>query len=282
LPKLQAAAAFSRLSQPRRLRPAKRFALLTAILCAQWLACSPRKPPSKPTPAKPEIVVAAAISLREAFLEMGQTFQKQTGTTVHFSFGASGELEKQIEAGAPIDIFASAGEREMAELQAKGLIQVSSRADLARNSLVLVVPADSKLRLSSFPALAGKAVKRVAIGNPRTVPAGYYAQQLLRNLHLWDPLEPRLIPAENVRQVLDYVMREEVDAGIVYATDVAIAHGKVKVRAVAPEGKYGPILYPIAILQQASNHRAAQRFESLVLGSEGQRILAQYGFRNTR
>jgi molybdate transport system substrate-binding protein len=278
----QAAAAVSGLPKSRRFRRARRLALLAGILCAGLSACSPQTPPSKPAPEKRPIVVAAAISLREAFLETGQAFQKQTGTIVHFSFGASGELEKQIEAGAPFDIFASAGEREMAELQAKGLIQVSSRADFARNSLVLVVPTDSKLRLSSFPALAGKEVKRVAIGNPRTVPAGYYAQQLLRSLQLWDALEPRLVPAENVRQVLDYVMREEVDAGIVYATDVAIAHGKVKVRVHAPEEKYGPILYPIAILEQASNNRAARNFERLVLGSEGQSILAKYGFRNTR
>lgn len=258
------------------------MALLVWTFCVGLVACSTRTPRPKPQPEKNEIVVAAAISLREAFLGLGRTFHEQTGANVHFSFGASGELEKQIEAGAPIDIFASAGEREMAELQAKGLINVPSRADFARNSLVLVAPADSKLGLASFPALAQPRVKRVAIGNPRTVPAGYYAQQLLRSLELWDRLEPRLVPAENVRQVLDYVMRGEVDAGIVYSTDVAIAHGKVKVAAEAPQGKYGPILYPIALLQQASANAAAHRFESMALGSEGQRILAQYGFRSTR
>ncbi len=261
-------------------RDAPQRALLVTLLGAVCFACSPRKPAPQPAPEKNEIVVAAAISLREAFLEIGQTFQKQTGTTVRFSFGASGELEKQIEAGAPVDLFASAGEREMAQLQAKGLIDMASRADFARNSLVLVVPADSKLRLRNFSALAGKEVQHVAIGNPQTVPAGYYARQLLRSLKLWEPLQPRLVPAENVRQVLDYVMREEVDAGIVYSTDVAIAHGKVKVAAAAPEGKYGPILYPIAILQPAASNRAAHRFENLVLGAEGQNILAKYGFRN--
>lgn len=274
-------------AEPRRLREAVRrlewrTALVAAFLVASLVACAPRKHPSKPTPEKHEIVVGAAISLREAFLEIGQAFKKKTGTTVHFTFGASGVLEKQIEAGAPVDVFASAGEREMAELQGKGLIQISSRADFARNALVLVAPADSKLRLRSFASLSDKEVKRVAIGNPRTVPAGFYAQQLLRTLNLWETLEPKLIPSENVRQVLDYVMRGEVDAGIVYSTDVAIAHGRVKVCAEAPKGKYGPILYPIAILQTAANNLMAHRFESMVLGAEGQTILAKYGFRNTR
>jgi molybdate transport system substrate-binding protein len=259
-----------------------RPAFLAALLVTSVVACSPRKHPPQPAPEKREIVVGAAISLREAFLEIGQAFQKQTGTTVRFSFGASGVLEKQIEAGAPLDVFASAGEREMAELQGKGLIQISSRADFARNTLVLVAPVDAKLRLPSLAALAGNEVKRVAIGNPSTVPAGYYAQQLLRSLQLWETLEPKLIPAENVRQVLDYVMRGEVDAGIVYSTDVAIAHGQVKVCAEAPQGKYGPILYPIAILQTAANNPMAHSFESMVLGAEGQTILAKYGFRNTR
>jgi molybdate transport system substrate-binding protein len=167
---------------------------------------------------------------------------------------------RQVEAGAPVDVFASAGEKEMNELQSRGLIDEDSRRDFARNTLVLVVPNESKLDLHSFDGLANPAVNRIAIGNPNTVPAGRYARQLLETPGLWHRLESRLIPGESVRQVLDYVDRGEVSAGIVYATDIAVAHGRVRVVSQAPEGKYGPVLYPIAVLKSSSHQQAAGAF----------------------
>ena len=211
-----------------------------------------------------EIVVGAAISLREAFNELGDSYQRRTGIKVAFSFGASGELEKQIEAEVPLDVFASAAEKEMDELQAKNLIDRATRVDFVRNSLLLVVPADSKLQVQSFSDLGKPGVTKIAIGNPKTVPAGQYAQQLLRNMELWSKVESRLILAENVRQVLDYVARGEVDAGIVYAIDVQIAHGKVSVAARAPDKDYGPILYPVAVTQSSANARAAKGFVGIL------------------
>jgi molybdate transport system substrate-binding protein len=224
------------------------------------------------------IVVAAAISLKESFSELGRIYERRTGTKVTFTFGASGELEKQIEAGAPVDVFASAAEREMDELQAKNLIDRASRADFVRNSLVLVVPVDSKLQVQSFSDLEKPSVTKIAIGNPKTVPAGQYAQQLLRNTQLWPKVESRLILAENVRQVLDYVAREEVDAGIVYATDVQVAQGKVMVTARAADGDYGPILYPLAVIQDSASANAAKGFVDFVLSPEGIQILKKHGF----
>ncbi len=225
-----------------------------------------------------QVIVGAAISLKESFSEIGAAYQRQTGTQVTFSFGASGELEKQIEAGAPIDVFASAAEKEMDELQRKNLIVVSTRADFVRNTLVMVVPADSKLQIRSFSDLEKPAVTKIAIGDPNTVPAGQYAQELLRNTQLWPELESRLIVAENVRQVLDYVSREEVDAGIVYATDVPIAHGKVSIAARALKNNYGPILYPVAVVKGSGNEKAAEGFVHLVLSPEGMGILKKHGF----
>ena len=140
-------------------------------------------------------MVGAAISLKESFNELGGVYERRTGTKVTFTFGSSGELEKQIEAGAPVDVFASAAEKEMDELQAKNLIDRATRADFARNSLVLVVPADSKLQVQSFSDLEKPSVTKIAIGNPKTVPAGQYAQQLLRNMQLWPKVESRLILA---------------------------------------------------------------------------------------
>jgi molybdate transport system substrate-binding protein len=226
----------------------------------------------------PSLVVGAAISLKESFNELGDLYQRRTGTKVTFTFGASGQLEKQIEAGAPIDVFASAAEKEMDELQAKNLIDRPTRADFARNSLVLVVPQDSKLNLKSFSDLEKPGVAKIAIGNPKTVPAGQYARQLLQKMQIWASIDSRLILAENVRQVLDYVARGEVDAGIVYATDVQVAQGKVAVAAQAADSDYGPILYPLAVIQGSANANAARGFVDLVSSPEGIGILKKHGF----
>jgi len=228
------------------------------------------------------IVVAAAISLKESFSELGNIYERRTGTKVTFTFGASGELEKQIEAGAPVDAFASAAEREMDELQARNLIDRATRADFARNTLVLVVPRASKLQMRSFHDLEKPGVTKIAIGNPKTVPAGQYAQQLLRNTQILPKIESRLILAENVRQVLDYVAREEVDAGIVYATDVQVAQGKVLVAARAPDRDCDPILYPLAVTRDSGNAKAAKEFVDLVLSPEGIQVLKKYGFQASK
>jgi len=233
---------------------------------------------SSPRPADGEILVAAAVSLKEAFTEIAADYHQRTGAAVAFTFGSSGELEKQIEAGAPIDVFASAGEKEIEELRVKQMIDLSTQADFARNSLVLIVPAESKLQLHSFEDLAPAGVAKIAVGNPKTVPAGRYAREFLENARLWWKVESRLVQAENVRQVLDYVDHGEVDAGIVYATDVAIAHGSVTVAARAPEEKYGPVLYPIAVVKSSNHAEAARQFVDLVCGPEGAGILKKYGF----
>ena len=229
-----------------------------------------------------EILVSAAISLKEAFDEIGSLYEKQTGIRARFNFGASGLLQKQIEAGAPVDVFASAGEKQMDDLQTKGLIVPESRRDFAGNALVLIAPAHSKIVLRSFADLARLEIGRVAIGSPKTVPAGQYAEEALRNLKLWDAIQPKLILAENVRQVLDYVTRGEVDAGIVYASDMAGAHEETVIAAQAPKGSCSPIEYPIAVVKQTGEGRNAQRFIDLVLSRTGQAVLKKYGFLGSR
>ena len=262
-------------ANPRRHRRLHIAAFWVALLFAQDLFLSV-------SAQNRGIVVAAAISLKESFNELGAIYERRTGTKVTFTFGASGELEKQIEAGAPVDVFASAAEREMDELQARNLIDPATRADFARNSLVLVVPRDSKLQIRSFSDLEKPSVTKIAIGNPKTVPAGQYAQQLLRNTRILPKIESRLILAENVRQVLDYVAREEVDAGIVYATDVQVAQGKVSVAARAPDEDYGPILYPLAVTRDSGNVNGAKGFVDLVLSPEGIQVLKKYGFQPSK
>lgn len=224
-----------------------------------------------------EIIVSAAASLKEAFNEIAQLNEQRNNVKVHFNFGASGALQRQIEAGAPVDVYASAGAQQMDQLATKELIVSASRTDFARNMLVLVEPANSSA-IASFNDLTKPEVKKIAVGNPKTVPAGQYTAQALNKLHLLPAIQAKLIYAEDVRQVLDYVVRGEVDAGIVYSSDVLSAGAKVKEVVRAPEDSHDPILYPIAILKDSKRKDAARKFIDLVLSSEGQKILAKYGF----
>lgn len=237
---------------------------------------------SAPESTKEEILVSAAASLKNAFEEIGKLHEKRTGVRVRFNIGASGLLQKQIEAGAPVDVFASAGSSQMDILEAKGLIVPETRRNFAGNALVLIIPARSKLQLRSFKDVERPEVRRLAVGNPKTVPAGQYARESLESVGSWAGLQPRIILAENVRQVLDYVVRGEVEAGIVFASDVPTAHGQVVVAARAPERSHNPILYPIAIVKDTAKRGIAQRFVDLALSNEGQAILSRHGFLSTR
>jgi molybdate transport system substrate-binding protein len=233
-------------------------------------------------PAGEEILVSAAVSLKEAFVEIASIYEKQTGNRVRFNFGSSGLLQKQIEAGAPVDVFASAGEKQMNDLQTQGLIVTATRHDFAGNALVLIRPTDSKVSLKSFGDLSRPDIGRIAIGSPKTVPAGQYAEEALRNLKLWNAIQSRLVFAENVRQVLDYTARGEVDAGILYASDMAGERGDATVVAQAPEGSYSPIRYPISVMKQTGKEKDSRRFIELVLSGTGQNILKKYGFLGTK
>ncbi|HEY9247382.1 MAG TPA: molybdate ABC transporter substrate-binding protein, partial [Candidatus Methanoperedens sp.] len=160
-----------------------------------------------------EITVSAASSLSDAFKDLGTKFQKNhPDVTVNFNFGASGILQKQIEQGAPVDIFASASQLEIESLDGKGLIIKDTRTNFTRNKLVIIAP--SKLTIEEL-----KSLNKIAICDPKTAPAGRYAQEFLENAGLYETLKPKLIFAENVRQALDYVERKEVDAGFVYFSD---------------------------------------------------------------
>jgi molybdate transport system substrate-binding protein len=233
-------------------------------------------------PANGEILISAAISLKNAFEEIGALYEKQTGVKVRFNLGASGLLQKQIEGGAPADVFASAGNKQMDELQARGFIDTETRHDFARNVLALIAPQGSKFQMHSFDDLVRPEITRIAIGNPTTVPAGEYAQEAFKYLKLWDKLQSRLVLAENARQVLDYVSRGEADAGVVYASDIAAVHGKAVLAVYAPKESHRPILYPIAAVKGTAKLGDARRFINLTLSRAGQSVLAKYGFINPR
>jgi molybdate transport system substrate-binding protein len=226
-----------------------------------------------------EIIVSAAISLKNAFEEIGKTFmQKNPRTKVIFNFGASGDLARQIEGGAPVDVFASAAQKDMDDIGKKDLVAANSRKDFAKNVVVLVKPADTTIPLQTLMDLQKKEIKKIAIGNPKTVPAGRYAEQALRHFNLWDTIREKLVFAENVRQVLDYVARDEVDAGLVYSTDAKVRSKEVKVVMKLPEGSHQPVVYPIGIIKGTKAAILSRGFVDFVISTEGQRILSQHGF----
>ncbi|HXU90984.1 MAG TPA: molybdate ABC transporter substrate-binding protein [Methylomirabilota bacterium] len=230
-------------------------------------------------PAPRELTLSVAVSLKEAVEELGRRFvPAHAGVTLRYNFGASGELARQIEAGAPIDLFLSAGERQMDDLERHGLVVRATRRVLARNVLVAVKPVDSRLDLAKPADLLDARVGRVVVGNPKTVPAGQYAEQSLRVLGLWGPLGPRLIFAENVRQALEYVARGEVDVGFVYASDLASRPGRVREAFRPGEDTYSPIVYPAAVVTGAHEPALAEAFIGLLRSAEGQAVLARFGF----
>jgi molybdate transport system substrate-binding protein len=232
-----------------------------------------------PAAQNQELLVSAAISLKDAMEELGRNFaQAHPAVTVRFNFGASGDLQKQIEAGAPVDVFISAGQRQIDELERQGLLTPGSCRVFARNVLTLAVPADSSLDLHSPVDLRRTEVQRVAIGNPKTVPAGQYAEECLRNLGLWEVIRPKIIFAENVRQVLEYVARGEVDVGFVYTTDLLSRPGQVKEANRPSQDSYTPVTYPGAVVAVSHLQPLAQAFVEMLLSPTGQQVFARYGF----
>ena len=224
-----------------------------------------------------DLTVSAAASLTDAFKVVKTAFEKANpGTTVTTNFAASGPLLRQIESGAPVDVFASADQKTMDQAAAKGLLAPGTRADFVQNALVLIQPADATPALKGLADLSLPGVKRIAIGNPATVPAGRYAQEALTSARLWEAVTPKLVPGESVRQTLGYVARGETDAGFVFATDAKSAGAKVRV--VAEAATTTPVRYPIAVVAASKNPKA-KAFVDFVLSPAGQKILQDHGFK---
>jgi molybdate transport system substrate-binding protein len=224
-----------------------------------------------------DLVVSAASSLTDAFKNIGQAYEaKNPGTKVVLNFGASDVLMQQIINGAPADVFASADETAMDKAVAAKVINTPTRKDFAGNEIVMIVPSDSKLNLTSLKDLTKDDVKRITYGNPASVPVGRYTQSALQAAGQWDAVSAKGVLAQNVRQALDYVARGEVEAGFVFATDAAIMADKVKVAVHVPTTT--PVTYPIALVAGSKQESQAASFMAYVLSPAGQDILAKYGF----
>jgi molybdate transport system substrate-binding protein len=232
-----------------------------------------------PAASAQSLTVSAAISMKDAVTEIGRGFTAaRPGVTLLYNWGSSGELQKQIEAGAPVDVFIAAAQLQMDELEKRKLIVPGTRRVFARNLLVVIKPADSRMDLAKPGDLADARVIRIVVGNPRTVPAGQYAEESLRALGLWDRVQPKLVFAENVRQALDYVARGEVDAGFVYTTDATLRGQAVREAFRPAEDTYRPVVYPAAVVAETRQPALAQAFVERLMSREGRASLARFGF----
>ena len=222
--------------------------------------------------------IACAVSLKEAVTEVAAAYEAEGRGKVEFTFGSSGQLQAQIEYGAPLDAFVSAAHGHVDELIGAKRIDPAGKRVVAGNALVLVVPAGAKSPPGGFKDLADARFRRVAVGEPKTVPAGQYAAQALRSMGLADALKGRLFHGANVRQVLDYVERGEVDAGVVYATEARESGGRARVVENADPSTHDPIEYPAALVAGSRRRKAAEGFLDYLSGEKSRAILAQRGF----
>jgi molybdate transport system substrate-binding protein len=223
-----------------------------------------------------DVNVYAAASLTDAMEEIAAQYEKQSGDTVLFNFGASSLLARQIMEHAPADMFLSAGEAQMDELQKANLIATETRRDLLSNLLVIVVPADSKLAIGSPQELVNTSQK-IAVADPRAVPAGIYTKEYLTRVGLWQKLEPKIVPTENVRAALAAVQSENVDAGFVYKTDANMS-SKVKIAFTVPMDQGPAIRYPVALIKETKNTTAAQKFLQYVESASAREVFERHGF----
>lgn len=224
-----------------------------------------------------DLVVSAASSLTNAFQSVAKAYEaKHPDTHVVLNFAASDVLLQQIANGAPADVFASADQTAMDKAESKNVLLKGSRKNFAANQLVLIAPTASTLKLSGLRDLVRPAIKRIAAGDPASVPVGRYTKGALEAAGLWDAVSAKGVLAQNVRQSLDYVARGEVEAGFVFATDAAQMPDKVKVAVRVPSRT--PVTYPIAVTSLTKQNTQATAFVSYVLSAEGQAILARYGF----
>ena len=229
-----------------------------------------------PASAETEILISAAASLTESFKEIGKSFTaKNPGVKVRCNFAGSGALLQQIAQGAPVDLFASADQETMDKAEKDGLLLPGSRNNFTSNSLVLVTPVNMPA-ITELADLKSGRVQKIAMANPASVPAGRYAKASLEKQGLWLALAPKCVMGISVKQALEYVMRGEVEAGFVFATDAAGVKDKVRVVAQIPTEK--AIVYPVAVIAGSANKEKAQAFIQYLRSPEAQGILAQYGF----
>jgi molybdate transport system substrate-binding protein len=244
------------------------------------LACILTAPAHAADDRNQEILVFAAASLTNVLDEIGAAYTQQTRHKVKFSYAASSALARQLEAGARADVFFSADLEWMDYVQARGLIDRTTRRNVLGNRLALVAPADSKIELQIAPGFALAAALgngRLATGDPQSVPVGKYARSALTSLGVWNDVADRLVRADNVRSALAFIARGETPLGIVYETDAKVEK-RVRVVDFFPADSHPPIVYPVAVTAQA--RPAARQFLHFLQSGPAQEAFKKYGFQD--
>lgn len=233
---------------------------------------------TEPTAAESvDLTISVAASVQDAMRDVQAAYEAEApNVTITYNFGSSGSLAQQIAQGAPTDVFLSASPKWMDDLEPQGQIVDGSRQDLLLNSLVLIVPQD-KTDVSDFSDFTTDKVGKISIGEPESSPAGGYAKAALTSMNLFDALQPKLVFAKDVRQVLSYVETGNVDAGLVYATDAKVSD-QVQVIATAPADAHAPIVYPVGVVADSDNAEAAQAFVDFLSSDTAIAIFEDYGF----
>ena len=250
-----------------------RLAPLAAFVLA--LACVTACKDHNQATSSDELTVAAAADLTPAFEEIGRQFESASNTKVIFVFGSTGMLTRQIENGAPVDLFAAANVSYIDELDQKGLIVPDTRTIYARGRITLWTPDESPLRLESINDLARPEVMRVAIANPDHAPYGLAAKQALQNAGIWERVQPKLVYGDNIRQALQYAQTGNVEVAIVALSLSIPSRGRWQ---LVPEELHQPIDQGLGVIKGTRNEQAARAFAVFIAGPQGQAIMKKYGF----
>lgn len=236
---------------------------------------------SSKTTKETKLLIAVAASLEYALKdELIPMFEKDNPTIkVEGTYDSSGKLQTQIEEGLEADLFFSAATKQMDALVESSLIAKSTVVDLLENEIVLIVPSDSTIDITSFKDIEKAAT--IALGDPASVPVGQYSEEALKSLGVWDAIQSKVSYGTNVTEVLNWVAEGSAEVGIVYATDAATIPEKVKVTAKAPEGSLKqPVIYPVGIVSQTSHHEEAKLFEEFLESDEAIKVFESYGFKS--
>jgi molybdate transport system substrate-binding protein len=247
------------------------IALLTALFI---LSCSQRSPDDNETNPK-KLYVAAAADLAPAFEEIGRGFEQATGIQVVYSFGSTGTLAKQIENGAPMDVFAAANVEFVDGLERKGLIIPDTKALYARGRITIWTNADSKLRIEKLEDLADADVAKIGIANPEHAPYGMAAREALQSVGIWDAVKSKLVFGENVRQTLQYAETGNVDVSIVALSLSVQSKGRWM---LIPEELHKPLDQALAVIKSTKHEQQARQFAAYINGAQGRPIMRKYGF----
>jgi molybdate transport system substrate-binding protein len=251
--------------------------LTLCITLTLFTACSKKQAETK-TAEQVNLTILAAASLTDVLTELQKDYKIiDPNVKLTISYAGSGALQTQIEEGAPADIFISAATKQMTALKDKNLMLDDSIIQLLNNKVVLIVPAKGNTKVTSFQDLGADKISKIALGEPSSVPAGQYAEDIFKSLNILDKVKAKAVYGENVRTVLTWVENNEIECGIVYATDAAITDG-VKIICEAPEGSCKQVIYPAGIVKASKNKKSSQKFLEFLQSDAASEKFEKYGF----